>query len=240
MPNDDDTGNNLTSDPDTPLPLSQPPQSSPNITPNLSDPLQTFTRVYNPPPQSNPNITPNLSDPLQTITRVTRREVLPQDNPEKNRIVNAQPRPSGPMDPNRLRGGGNRNAHRVSIMGDGLRDWSFGLFECMSDLPTCLRATIAPCYVYSTNRQRLDHLEIRGEPFHGSFVYFNHECMSYALLQFFNAGWALQAITRHDVRRRYGIRGDGLHDVLASGLCIPCGLVQEHREIGLEESSFEI
>jgi len=215
IPDDDDTGNNLTSDPDTPL----PPSPLPNI---------DF------------NITSNLSGPVETTTRAARVEVLPHNNQEKRRIVNDQPQPSGPMVPSRVGGGGDRNAHRVSIMGDGLRDWSYGLFDCLSDLPTCFWATISPCYVYSMNRQRLDHLDIRGEPFRGSVEYFNHECMSYALLQFLNAGWALQAVTRHDVRRRYRIRGDGLNDVIASGLCIPCGLVQEHREIGLEEGSFEI
>ena len=47
-----------------------------------------------------------------------------------------------------------------------------------------------------------------------------------------------QAISRSDLRRRYGIRGDAFNDVLTSGCCVPCELVQEHREIQLEESSF--
>ena len=47
-----------------------------------------------------------------------------------------------------------------------------------------------------------------------------------------------QAISRSDVRRRYGIRGDAVDDVLTSSFLLPCGLVQTHREIQLEESSF--
>jgi len=142
------------------------------------------------------------------------------------------------MVPTNVRGG-DRNAYRVPVMGDGLRSWSFGLFDCLSDLPIFLRSIVSPCYVYSLNRQRLDHLETLGEPLQGRVEWFNHECISYAALQFVNAGWALQAISRHDVRRRYGIRGDGFNDILTSGCCIPCELVQEHRELQLEERSLQ-
>jgi len=127
---------------------------------------------------------------------------------------------------------------RVPVMGDGLRHWSFSLFDCFADLSTCLLATICPCYIYSRNRQRFTHLEIHGVPFQGRFESFTHDCVAHCCLQVINASSALQAISRFNVRRRYGIRGNEFEDVLASGCCRPCQLVQEHREIHLEEISF--
>jgi len=53
-------------------------------------------------------------------------------------------------------------------------------------------ATISPCYIYSVNRQRLDHLDTLGAPLQGEVEYLNHECISYAALQLVYAGWALQ------------------------------------------------
>lgn len=65
------------------------------------------------------------------------------------------------------------------------------------------------------------------------FVYYSH-LLTHLFIDF---GFP-QAILRSDVRRRYGIRGDAVDDVFATGCCLPCELVQTHREIQLEESSF--
>lgn len=122
-------------------------------------------------------------------------------------------------------------------MADGLRSWSYPLFDCFSDLPTCVLSTFCCCYVYSQNKLRSAHLQSYGVPLRERVGVYNHECIAHVLLQCLNAGWALQAISRSDVRRRYGIRGDACNDVLSSACCVPCELVQEHREIQLEESS---
>ncbi|KAF8480030.1 PLAC8 family-domain-containing protein [Russula ochroleuca] len=136
-------------------------------------------------------------------------------------------------------GGGDRNLLRIPVLGNGLRSWSFGLFDCFSDLPTCVLSMCCCCYVYSRNKQRFVHLETHGVPLRAPPGRYNHDCISYVCLQCcLGAGWGLQAISRSDVRRRYGIRGDAFNDVLTSGCCVPCELVQEHREIQLEESSF--
>jgi hypothetical protein len=37
-------------------------------------------------------------------------------------------------------GGGDRNALKVPVGDDGLRDWSYGLFDCFADLRTCMWA----------------------------------------------------------------------------------------------------
>jgi hypothetical protein len=35
-------------------------------------------------------------------------------------------------------GGGNRNALRVPVMEDGLRGWSYDIFDCFADRRTCM------------------------------------------------------------------------------------------------------
>ena len=49
--------------------------------------------------------------------------------------------------------------------------------------------------------------------------------------------WA-QIGTRGEIRERYGIRGNACDDCIASCLCPERTLIQERREIELEESSF--
>ena len=49
--------------------------------------------------------------------------------------------------------------------------------------------------------------------------------------------WA-QIGTRREIRARYGIRGNACDDCITSYFCFPRALIQERREIELEESSF--
>jgi len=189
----------------------------------MSAPPSERDLPYPPPPRS-PGI--QLTDP----GRSTR---------ERSVAVDDQPKPTRPMMPMPSNIGGDRNALRMPIMSDGLRSWSYELFDCFSDLPTCVLSCCCCCYVYSQNKQRFTHLDTHGAPLRAPVSRYNHDCLSWFLLQCcLNAGWGLQAISRSDVRRRYGIRGDACKDVLISGCCGPCELVQEHREIQLEESSF--
>ena len=53
--------------------------------------------------------------------------------------------------------GGNMNALNMPVMGDGFRDWSFGLFDCFADLSTCMYDTQSTTYRhlqyrFTTNR----------------------------------------------------------------------------------------
>ncbi|KAF8497555.1 PLAC8 family-domain-containing protein [Russula emetica] len=136
-------------------------------------------------------------------------------------------------------GGGNRNALRIPVMEDGLRGWSYDIFDCFADPRTCMCAlsSCCCCYAYSRNHRRFEHLERHGTPLREPVEACNRDCQWYCL--FGQAALALQAISRYNVRRRYGIHGDAINDVLVSGCCHPCELVQEHREIQLEESSFD-
>ena len=49
----------------------------------------------------------------------------------------------------------------------------------------------------------------------------------------------VQFDNRRRIRERYSIRGDGENDASISLGCQLCALVQERREIELEENSFE-
>jgi Cys-rich protein (TIGR01571 family) len=44
---------------------------------------------------------------------------------------------------------------------------------------------------------------------------------------------------REEARERYGIRGNAIDDCVVIMCCRPCALMQEQREIELEERSFE-
>ena len=39
------------------------------------------------------------------------------------------------------------------------RDWTFGLFDCFSDMSTCLLSCCIPCYIYGQNKQAFQQKE---------------------------------------------------------------------------------
>lgn len=111
--------------------------------------------------------------------------------------------------------GGDRNALRVPIMGDGLRPWSYGLFDCFSDLPTCMcsiwssihcylqypdslaslgvLSAFCCCCVYARNKRRFTYLETHGVPLRDQGGVYHHDCIAHVILQFLGcSGCALQ------------------------------------------------
>ena len=107
-------------------------------------------------------------------------------------------------------GGGDRNALRVPVMEDGLRGWSYGIFDCFADWRTCtsglsvncfivdlsstsgipIHSLVIPgalsccccCYVYSRNKRRFEHLETHGTPLREPVERYNHDCKWHCLL----------------------------------------------------------
>jgi len=63
-------------------------------------------------------------------------------------------------------------------------------------------------------------------------------CFTHAICLPLGVGLVLQAITRGHIRMRYRIKGDGCSDFAAAVCCGPCQLVQESRELEVEEGSF--
>ena len=116
---------------------------------------------------------------------------------------------SMPMTPKNTQngGGGDRNALRVPVMEDGLRGWSYDIFDCFADRRTCmcgLRSTTLSstcrlqypnslvisgalsccccCYVYSRNKRRFEHLERHGTPLREPVERYNRDCRWHCLL----------------------------------------------------------
>jgi Cys-rich protein (TIGR01571 family) len=103
---------------------------------------------------------------------------------------------------------GNRNALNREIGEDGLRDWSFGLFDCCSTGRLCNKtypigpsflyaltwtlfffsfvtgcsATFCPCVVYGQNRQRLRQLHRHATPLQGEGERCNQDCRLYCCM----------------------------------------------------------
>ncbi|KAH9964822.1 PLAC8 family-domain-containing protein [Russula compacta] len=133
---------------------------------------------------------------------------------------------------------GNRNSLNREIGADGKRDWSFKLNDYKSARAIYNQAFRHPHIFYSQNKQRFRHLEDHGVPLSGGGERYNDDCRTYFCLTIVYLWWYPQASNRRNIRRRYGIRGSFMGDCYASCCCVPCALVQERREIELEEESF--
>ncbi|KAH9962162.1 PLAC8 family-domain-containing protein [Russula dissimulans] len=134
--------------------------------------------------------------------------------------------------------GGNRNALNREIGTDGLRDWSFGLFNFCSACNLCCWATFCPCVVYGQNKQRLRHLQREGAALPSGAKRVSEDCRGFCCMALPCFYWVFQMGSRTDVRNRYDIGGGPLKDFFDSVCCLPCALTQESREIELEEKSF--
>ncbi|KAH9993559.1 PLAC8 family-domain-containing protein [Russula vinacea] len=136
--------------------------------------------------------------------------------------------------------GGNRNAHNIPIGHDGMRDWSHGLCDCFGRCTLCLWSWCCPCIVYTKSRQRVRHLQNHGTRLATGGDPVDCQCWCYVCADCWaGLGWILQIPLRGDIRGRYRIHGNGFLDCLVSAFCRPCALVQERREIELEENSFQ-
>ncbi|ETW76056.1 hypothetical protein HETIRDRAFT_390466 [Heterobasidion irregulare TC 32-1] len=150
--------------------------------------------------------------------------------------VNNQPQATTQM---QVLPGGNRNASNKSYGPNGERGWSHGICSCFGDCGTCCLSFWCPCIAYSQNKHRLEHLEQHGAPHPEGGESCTGDCAIHTLLNCFGCGWVLQIGTRSDVRRRYRIRGSTCGDCCTAFWCQPCELVQDSREIELEEKSFQ-
>ncbi|KAH9964823.1 PLAC8 family-domain-containing protein [Russula compacta] len=146
--------------------------------------------------------------------------------------VNTQPQQIAPMAV-----GGNKNALIREVGADGKRDWSYDLIDTNCPCNLFLLACFCPCFFFGKTKQRLSHLEDRGVPLPDGGDKCDGEYCLYCCGFACGFRLCLQVPNRSDVRRRYGIRGGCMGDCLASWCCDPCALVQERRELELEEGS---
>jgi Cys-rich protein (TIGR01571 family) len=143
-------------------------------------------------------------------------------------------------------------------------DWGTCMFAQSSFLLGCrtlisftgLTATFCPCILYSQNGSRLNHLAYQGSPHPSGGDAFTGACFGYTVTACVGVSCFLQvrlsvpigsrcqnlittqSIQRGNTRARYRISGNGCTDLLAACCCHICDLVQESREIELEENSY--
>jgi len=130
------------------------------------------------------------------------------------------------------------NAKGLPRNADGEREWSHGLFECGNDPMTFVISFFLPCITYSTNKSRVEYLEVNGKPHpEGGDPVTNDTIFHGALTMCGRWGWLLQIGTRQNLRSRYHIQGAQTDDILLSCCCAPCALTQEAQEIALEEQA---
>jgi Cys-rich protein (TIGR01571 family) len=99
-------------------------------------------------------------------------------------------------------------------------------------------ATFLPCIVYGQNKHRYEHLNAKGTPHPTGGPMCSGSCMTHGLSTICGLNFLFQMVNRGHVRRRYNIKGSGCGDCCAALWCTPCQLVQESRELELEEESF--
>ncbi|KAJ7780666.1 PLAC8-domain-containing protein [Mycena maculata] len=144
---------------------------------------------------------------------------------------NQQPRATQPM-----QAGGSRNANNLPMV-DGQREWSYGVFDCLSDPLTCVVSWFFPCVSYGRNHARYMALEngaVSKDPVEGII---SNESIIYGVAACFGCGGIIGMGGRQLTRSRYSIQGDNASDFLLACCCAPCSLTQQSREIELEEQS---
>ncbi|TFK23010.1 PLAC8-domain-containing protein [Coprinopsis marcescibilis] len=133
-------------------------------------------------------------------------------------------------------GGGNRNAKNLPVTAGG-RDWSHGLCDCCSAPGTCIVACCFPCITYGKNKNRFKHLSAKGVPHPDGGGCCTGDCCIHFIVASCGIACLLQCMSRGETRTRYNIKGSGCGDCCTACFCTPCDLVQESREIELEEQS---
>ncbi|KAH7104584.1 PLAC8-domain-containing protein [Auriculariales sp. MPI-PUGE-AT-0066] len=130
----------------------------------------------------------------------------------------------------------------VEVDAKGLRQWSSGICGCWGSPGKCIAATCCPCIVYGKIASRLDALERTLAEKNGDRDWHvsenpNPNGFLVCVLQYpLHLGWIISTGTRTALRNRYKIRGNIFTDCLVSECCVPCTLVQQTREIELEEA----
>ncbi|TFK61547.1 hypothetical protein BDN72DRAFT_778108 [Pluteus cervinus] len=235
---------------------------SPTPPPPSASPIQVQPQVQN---QFQPQLQPQLqyqqhAPPQQQQQQQQQQPgqfyVTPEGYllpvPRAPAVVQQQPQPTMGMSI-QPGGGGNRNSKNLPYDAQGLREWSFEIFECCGDSETCLAALFCPCIVHSANEKRIQYLETHGtyDPEHGG-PWCSDNCWDYICktgVAIFcgccSGGLAcccrmpclMQISPRQHVRARYNIVGTASTDCVGAVCCSSCALTQESRELELEEMS---
>ncbi|XP_024143222.1 cornifelin homolog B isoform X2 [Oryzias melastigma] len=97
-------------------------------------------------------------------------------------------------------------------------EWSTGICDCFTDLPSCCFAFWCfPCFSCITAKKA-------------------GECLCLPLLDAFGFIPPITTAMRVSIRHRYGIQGDICHDCVYSCFCGPCTWCQISREMEIRKA----
>lgn len=108
-------------------------------------------------------------------------------------------------------------------------EWRNGLFSgiCGADnCGMCLGAWCCACFLHGRTAGRLDKFPSEEEP-----EMCNGPCWLMYGAACCHLHWLVALFKRGDTRAKFGIRGDGCTDCLASYFCFPCALAQMETEV---------
>eukprot|EP00612_Vaucheria_litorea_P003944 CAMPEP_0171461372 /NCGR_PEP_ID=MMETSP0945-20130129/5847_1 /TAXON_ID=109269 /ORGANISM="Vaucheria litorea, Strain CCMP2940" /LENGTH=125 /DNA_ID=CAMNT_0011987707 /DNA_START=41 /DNA_END=418 /DNA_ORIENTATION=- len=101
--------------------------------------------------------------------------------------------------------------------------WSTGLFDCFSDIGSCVCVYFCPSCSYGQIVSILN----TGQP--GGACGDCGSCCVFCLLGYF--GFVVSCGTRTQIRNKYGLREEPCSDCLVHFLCLACALCQDFREV---------
>jgi Cys-rich protein (TIGR01571 family) len=128
-----------------------------------------------------------------------------------------------------------RNGGNLPHDANGHREWSYELMNYEN--PGAIAQTVVcPCIVYARNNRRWDHLDRHDAPHPNPASDDGPQCIGHACATLLCFSCALNMCGRKKIRDRYHIQGNAGSDCVESFALYPCSLLQESREIALEES----
>merc|ERR1712078_185767 len=122
--------------------------------------------------------------------------------------------------------------------------WSTGLFDCFTDMPSCILGSFLPCVLYGDNASAL-----KGKTFGGSCcAFFGLTCdVAVCTITYPIAGSAIIRLvmpaltldTREKIREAYDIQEEACcgRSYLIHMFCLRCALCQEARELKIRGHS---
>ncbi|KAF2845076.1 hypothetical protein T440DRAFT_375336, partial [Plenodomus tracheiphilus IPT5] len=105
------------------------------------------------------------------------------------------------------------------------KPWKTSFWACCVPFDLCLVTSCCPCFTFGKTWHRVEN---NGDM--TTYEPFNNECFLYWLSHYFCAQSIYQAIALNNMRQKFGLEGSTIEDVLKSGCCPCCALIQAEKE----------
>ncbi|THC88747.1 hypothetical protein EYZ11_011811 [Aspergillus tanneri] len=90
------------------------------------------------------------------------------------------------------------------------REWSNSLWGCCSPAGTCFTACCCPCLLFGKTQSRME------DPALKEYSHMNGDCCLFTLAGYFGLSGILLMLKRGEMRKRFGIEGNGCTDCLVA------------------------